>query len=419
MATDYDARTLRSLQANFPGVPTICGDIRELSTRELLDRAGVAKGEAELVVGGPPCTPFSKSGFWLEEKRSSTDPNASLLDEYARIVSEAQPRAFILENVQGLTYATHRAQLNRVLEQLTCAGTGRVPSAHGGRLRRSAAAPPRVHRRPEGRRRRSASPSPRTRGGASTPGPSTPPRSLTLRRGAPSGHCSGSSEPGEIVEGTYADLLAEIPPGQNYLWHTERYGGRDVFKWRSRYWTFLLRLDPDRPSSTLQAQPGPWVGPFHWENVCNDEGISRARRLSKAELLRLMSLPDDFLVEGDGTTIRRQLGNAVPLELGKAVVGALAEQLGLLSRPAQPWDDRDAAFTAGFSSSAGLMGLTIDKKRARRQLEQALTLARSDAVLPGVWSERTQRVAQFEDKTCLVVLGPLSSRPRPTTPSTL
>ncbi|HZL05331.1 MAG TPA: DNA cytosine methyltransferase, partial [Coriobacteriia bacterium] len=122
VATDHDARALRSLQANFPRVPTICGDIRELSTCDFLDKAGVDKGEAELVVGGPPCTPFSKSGFWLEEKRSSSDPNASLLDEYVRIVTEAQPRAFILENVQGLTYATHRAQLNRVLEQLTRAG---------------------------------------------------------------------------------------------------------------------------------------------------------------------------------------------------------------------------------------------------------------------------------------------------------
>ena len=51
------------------------------------------------------------------------------------------------------------------------------------------------------------------------------------------------------------------------------------------------------------------------------------------------------------------------------------------------------------------MGLTMDKKRARRQLERALKLARSDAVLPVDWMERTQRVAQFEDKTCLVVLG--------------
>ena len=85
----------------------------------------------------------------------------------------------------------------------------------------------------------------------------------------------------------------------------------------------------------------------------NDEGIPRARRLSQAELLRLMSLPDDFLVKGDGATIRRQLGNAVPLQLGMAVVGALAEQLGVLSRPAEQRDerpdDRDAVLTVGAS----------------------------------------------------------------------
>ena len=32
-----------------------------------------------------------------------------------------------------------------------------------------------------------------------------------------------------------------------------------VLEERSRYWTFLLLLDPDRPATTLQAQPGPWV----------------------------------------------------------------------------------------------------------------------------------------------------------------
>jgi hypothetical protein len=45
------------------------------------------------------------------------------------------------------------------------------------------------------------------------------------------------------------------------------------------------------------------------------------------------------------------------------------------------------------------MGLTIDKKRARRQLERALTLARSEAVVPADWIARTERVAKFEDKT--------------------
>jgi DNA (cytosine-5)-methyltransferase 1 len=350
VATDHDARALRSLQANFPRVPTICGDIRDLSTRDFLDKAGVAKGEAELVVGGPPCTPFSKSGFWLEEKRSSSDPNASLLDEYARIVTEAQPRAFVLENVQGLTYATHRAQLNRVLEQLTRAGyrpTYRV-------LMAADYGDPQLRRRVFVVGRRDGEdfrfPEPTHSGWSEHTRVFDPAKEPYVTAASAIGSLlSDPFELGEIVEGTYADLLAEVPPGQNYLWHTERYGGRDVFKWRSRYWTFLLRLDPDRPSSTLQAQPGPWVGPFHWQNVINAEGISRARRLSKAELLRLMSLPDDFLVEGDSATIRRQLGNAVPLELGKTVVGALAEQLGVLSRPAERRDDRDAVLAAGVS----------------------------------------------------------------------
>jgi len=353
VATDYDARALRSLEANFPGVPTICGDIRELSTCDLLDRAGVARGEAELVVGGPPCTPFSKSGFWLEEKRSSTDPNASLLDEYARIVTEAQPRAFILENVQGLTYATHRAQLNRVLEQLTRAGyrpTYRVLMAadHGDpQLRRRVFV---VGRRDGGDFR---FPEPTHSGWSEHTRAFDPTKKPYVTAGSAIGRLLlGASAPGEIVEGTYAELLAEVPPGQNYLWHTDRYGGRDVFKWRTRYWTFLLRLDPGRPSSTIQAQPGPWVGPFHWENVCNREGLARARRLSKAELLRLMSLPDDFRVEGDETTTRRQLGNAVPLELGKAVVGALAEQLGLIGPSVEQPDDEDSIRTAGVTSVA-------------------------------------------------------------------
>ena len=71
---------------------------------------------------GPPCTPFSKSGYWLDYKREDRDPDASLLDEYARVVEEAQPEAFILENVQGLTYRTHRRQLARLLQRLDAAG---------------------------------------------------------------------------------------------------------------------------------------------------------------------------------------------------------------------------------------------------------------------------------------------------------
>ena len=324
-------RALASFRANFPEVPIVEGDIRRVATRDLLDAAGLRRGEAELVVGGPPCTPFSKSGFWLEEKRTSADPNASLLDEYARVVSESRPRAFLLENVQGLTYGTHRAQLDRVLGQLSAAGYEArykvllaadygdpqlrrrvfvIGRRDGGRF----VFPPTTHAGwSEHTHRFDSRKKPYVTAGEAI-GPLLP----------------GRPEPGEVAEGTYADLLAEVPPGQNYLWHTSRYDGRSVFKWRSRFWTFLLRLDPDRPATTLQAQPGPWVGPFHWDNVQNGDGVVRARRLRVPELMRLMSLPDDFVVSEDRSTAQRQLGNAVPLELGKAVLGSLARQLGLV-----------------------------------------------------------------------------------------
>lgn len=331
VATDYDEMAIATYQKNFPATPVIAADIRETSTHQILDAAGIEPGEAALVVGGPPCTPFSKSGFWIEEKRNSADPNASLLDDYVRVVREARPEAFILENVQGLTYGTHRAQFQRLLDQLRELGYNPqwqvLNAAEYGvpQLRRRVF----VVGRRDGQTFRFPSP---THGGISERVDTSSSERLPFvsARDAIGDLLPGRPEQGELLEGTYEELAAEIPPGQNYLWHTERYGGRPVFKWRSRYWTFLLRLDPDRPATTLQAQPGPWVGPFHWENLANARGEPRARRLRVQELLRLMTFPDSYQLVGNRATIQRQLGNAVPVELGKVVVRALMEQLGYL-----------------------------------------------------------------------------------------
>lgn len=324
VATDYNEQALSTLRANFDGVPTVTGDIREISTEQILDTAKLRSGEPALVIGGPPCTPFSKSGFWLEQKRESRDPNASLLDEYVRVVKDTQPEAFVLENVQGLTYKTHRAQFERLLKALGELGYNPqwrvLLAADYGvpQLRRRVF----VIGRRDGKKLEFPEPthsgwSERDRKVDATKIPHV--TAADAFRTLPA---VARVVAEEIVDGTYGELAAEIPPGQNYLWHTDRYDGRNVFDWRSRYWTFLLRLHPDRPSSTLQAQPGPWVGPFHWENVKTASG-ERARRLRIEEILRLMSFPDDFRVQGTRADVQRQLGNAVPMELGKAVIGSV------------------------------------------------------------------------------------------------
>jgi len=331
VATDYDALALETLAKNMPDTPTICADIRLTGTSMLLEAGGLNAGEVVLVIGGPPCTPFSKSGFWLEEKRTSSDPNASLLDEYVRVVREARPEAFVLENVQGLTYRTHAAQFERLLTDLRSLGYNpqwKVLMAADYGI-------PQLRRRVfvVGRRdgKKFLFP-PSTHSGWSERDRVIDPSKLPYVTTSQvlSDLLPGEPEKEEIVEGEFADLAAEVPPGQNYLWHTKRYGGRDVFKWRSRYWTFLLRLDPERPSTTLQAQPGPWVGPFHWENVHNADLKLRARRLRVPEMLRIMTFPDDFITVGSRADFQRQIGNAVPVELGKVIIRALMQQLGYL-----------------------------------------------------------------------------------------
>ena len=100
------------------------------------------------------------------------------------------------------------------------------------------------------------------------------------------------------------ELLKDIPPGDNYLYYTEKRGyPNPKFKWKSRYWPFLLKLSPDRPSWTIQASFSNNQGPFHWRN----------RFLRITELKRLQTFPDNYELIGDEKEQWRQLGNAVPV----------------------------------------------------------------------------------------------------------
>lgn len=80
------------------------GDIRKISGKELLQFANIEKGALALVVGGAPCQPFSNIGL----KRGKSDPaNGDLFLEFVRMVSELEPKAFIFENVTGITQSKH------------------------------------------------------------------------------------------------------------------------------------------------------------------------------------------------------------------------------------------------------------------------------------------------------------------------
>lgn len=112
------------------------------------------------------------------------------------------------------------------------------------------------------------------------------------------------------LTGRWADLLPSIPEGQNYQWHTPRNktpGSEPLFGWRTRYWSFLLKLAKAKPSWTIQAEPGPATGPFHWKN----------RLLSVRELCCLQTFPEDYQIRGARRSAHRQIGNAVPCAIGE------------------------------------------------------------------------------------------------------
>jgi hypothetical protein len=126
-AVEHDPDAASSHEKNFGHLasPVVQRDILDILTRDLVRAAGLRGRErADLLVGGPLCTPFSKSGFWLNWKRAGLDPGASLLQAYTRILAEARPRAFLLENVYALTYNNRasRPAFGRLLTEIDAAG---------------------------------------------------------------------------------------------------------------------------------------------------------------------------------------------------------------------------------------------------------------------------------------------------------
>jgi len=90
--------TLHANKASFPKMQIIEADICGLSGDYLLEKAGVAKGKLDMLVGGPPCQGFT----YASSKRSPNDPRSKLMWQFVRMVKEIQPRFFCIENVRGL-----------------------------------------------------------------------------------------------------------------------------------------------------------------------------------------------------------------------------------------------------------------------------------------------------------------------------
>lgn len=104
-AIEYDKSAIQTHRTNFPESDHVCEDVKSVDFRRY---RGI-----DLVAGGPPCQPFSVSG-----KRLGQLDLRDMVPEFVRAVSEAKPRAFMMENVAGLNGARFTNYLSEKINDL-------------------------------------------------------------------------------------------------------------------------------------------------------------------------------------------------------------------------------------------------------------------------------------------------------------
>ena len=115
--------------ANWPETPHICGDIKNVTGKQIMEMTGLKVGELDIMDGSPPCPPFSMSGTkkegWNKEKTAYGMKQQNIEDltwEMIRIAGEIKPKVIICENVKGLTMDYARDHLNRMVADFEALG---------------------------------------------------------------------------------------------------------------------------------------------------------------------------------------------------------------------------------------------------------------------------------------------------------
>lgn len=321
-STDFDSDCIKTLKMNelFENSEIIEGDLHQIESSVFADVLKQREYDKFIVIGGAPCQPFSKAGYWVGNKtrKGIDDPRATLVDEYLRVVCDLHPDGFVFENVESLLHPTNRVIVDRFVEIIAEQGyKHKIVRANAldygvsqkrkrlfiigtsGEFRSEA--PKKTHCAPDECANTELQP--------------------YVNVGEVIAGYEGLEyyEPEEeTTGGTYHDDLCEVPPGMNYKALTAWYGYENPkFVADKRFWSFLLKLSPDMPSWTIMAQPGPWVGPFHWDN----------RRLRVPEIAAIQTFPKGYKFYGSRRSVQKQIGNAVPALMGKAMIEYVKESL--------------------------------------------------------------------------------------------
>ncbi len=343
-ATDFDPDSAETFRLNFPQTPFLCRNINSVPGQEMLDTAGIRQGELDTLLGGPPCQAFSV----YNHQRGFHDERSGLFREYIRIVEAVMPKVVVMENVTGMTSLANGRAVDEIHESLACLG---YDVEH--RILRAE-----EYGVPQERRRIFFVASrvgpivwPTATHGDATDLLSSHLDSLVtvedaigdlplirlgegtdelvkytrtpktqyqreMRKGSLGVTCHFAPQLGEInIErmkyikqgGSWRDLPHKLlPAGMKKARrsdHTKRYG----------------RLHPRGQFSTILTKAD-----LHWGAYIHPV---QDRTLSVRECARAQSFPDQFIFTGSRVEQYRQVGNAVPVILARAVANSVAAML--------------------------------------------------------------------------------------------
>lgn len=391
---------------NFPNCGVLARSVVGLTAAEVRKAAGLGPGDrVDVVFGGPPCQGFSMIGH-----RVLDDPRNRLVHEFVRLVHELGANYFLFENVKGLTVGRHRAFLDELVEAfrkvgyevalpwsvLDAADFG-VPQ-HRERLilmgaKRELSLP--------------SYPLPITRP-ADAAGTGDLPIGPTTRDALgdlPDADRFSKLEEGDAVVaaasayGNPSSYAAKLRGLTNDAWD---YGVPRIWdpsiltsSWRTEHTEISRRrfaetahgstepisrfykLSPSGLSNTLRAGTDGARGAFTSPRPIH---YQHNRCVTVREMARLHGFPDWFRLHWTKWHGARQIGNAVPPPLGRAVASAIAKAMGYAPRrvrSAIPLGD-PALLYIRMSQAAGTFGVEApamrrDRKSGARKRSQAET----------------------------------------------
>lgn len=308
-ALDSDPDACETYRRNI-GPHIVCADAREVNGYDL--------PECDVIIGGPPCQPFSIAGKRLGEK----DPR-NMIPRFLYLVNQKSPRWVLMENVPGLSAGDGR-QVQRVVTWLERIGY----RVRVGKLNASDYGVPQKRIRLFVVAWRSSGslpwPAPTHLGGLLGRGPVTVREALGLGEGWIRNDIATRGE-GNSPEEPSVTVMVERPPV--------------LINWKNKG----RPASVDRPAPTVLASQATGTG-LAWVR-------ERVRRLTVEECAALQGFPPEFEFVGTKASQYRQIGNAVPPPVARAWARAILMASGqhgeVEAKEEDRWTKSDLSNTAG------------------------------------------------------------------------